>query len=146
MVMIWAVSLVLVAGYTHAELVTRAQNAVKRSSEFKTVDGTVTWISKNRIAVSSGVDVSGTEHEMLLPIDAGARFVHTQGLSGIQRGDTVHIIYEEISEESEGEVRNRRVAREITFVRPSTGELPLPPDEARKQEARKAETGVLGSY
>ena len=116
------------------------------SSVLKEVEGTVTWIGKSRIAVSYGIDAQGVENEMLLPFDKDIKVAHKQKVSDIQRGDIVQVLYEEVVEDGPEGKREYRRAKQISFKKPGKeGDLPLPPDELRKQEANST-SGVLGSY
>ncbi|MDD5584483.1 MAG: hypothetical protein PHV55_05480 [Candidatus Omnitrophica bacterium] len=88
--------------------------------EAKSIQGEVTWIGKNKIAVvySRG---EGSEEEMLLPFDGNVTLERVSDLSQIQQGDTVYIQYEETTQETkEGASQSVAKANAISFVRPGT--------------------------
>jgi hypothetical protein len=91
----------------------------------KEVQGEVTWVGKNRIAVVYAE--SGTsESEILLPFDKDVKLEHIQQLGQIAQGDIVRIQYEEVVEESAQGRKEERKAKVISFVR-SGLRAPKPP-------------------
>jgi hypothetical protein len=91
----------------------------KTTSEMKEVEGAVTWIGQNKIAILYRIDeAKGEEYEILLPLDEkDLTFVHKKNLAEIGKGDTVNVQYEEITEEGQEGKRTDRKAKIITFVK-----------------------------
>jgi hypothetical protein len=92
---------------------------VKTTSVMKEVEGEVTWIGQNKIAILYRVDeAKGEEYEILLPLDEkDLTFVHKKNLGEIGKGDTVNVQYEEITEEGEEGRKTDRKAKVISFVK-----------------------------
>jgi hypothetical protein len=89
----------------------------KSSAVMKEVQGEVTWVGKDRIAVVySRNDEGASEEEILLPLAKGATFKNKKMLKEIQAGDTVRITYEEVTQ-TDAETKVSREAKEITFIR-----------------------------
>ncbi|MDD5194260.1 MAG: hypothetical protein PHQ96_01130 [Candidatus Omnitrophica bacterium] len=113
------VALCVLTGLCFAQSPLTQETKTKRTSKMKEIQGEVTWIGKDRIAIvyaSSGT----SEDEILLPFGKNMVLQHLQSLSQIQPGDTVSIQYEEASEDTPDGTKITRVAKAIIFVRPST--------------------------
>lgn len=113
-----------------------ANKESKSSRATKEVQGEVTWIGKDKIAVTYGKDeATGTEYEILLPFNtADLSIAHKKNLGEINVGDTVKVQYEEESlEYGDGRKEGKLKAKIISFLRPAT---PKPkaqtPDEEEK--------------
>ncbi|MFC1658779.1 hypothetical protein ACFL1D_05295 [Candidatus Omnitrophota bacterium] len=93
---------------------------VKTTSTDKSIQGEITGIGKNYIAVTYEMnEEKGTEYEILLPVDKDLQLVHKNKFSELNIGDTVRIKYEEITEEYAETNRKLRKAKVITFVKPA---------------------------
>ena len=112
-VMAAALCLGLTAGLYAAE-------KVKKATQLKELQGVVTWIRKDKIAIVYRSDeATHSEEEILLPIGKDIQLVHKNSLSDISVGDTVSIQYEEVTEEgADGAVKSSRKAKAIIFVSP----------------------------
>jgi len=118
--------LILVLGLTASVFAQKSNEAQKKSNEenivssvTKEVEGTVSWVGKDKIAVTYNKDDAGTEYEILLPFDAKDLVLkHKKNLAEISTGDTVSVQYEEESiEYGDGKKEGRLKAKEISFVR-----------------------------
>lgn len=119
----------------------KAGDKIRRRSVMKEVQGEVTWIRKDRIAiVFARNEEQGTEEEILLPIDAGVKLEQKQKLQQIEVGDTVAIQFEEVTEEGRQEGRMTRKAKVVRFIRKGA---PPKPTSAPGVPEKKSE--VLGS-
>ena len=94
-----------------------------RTTGNKEIEGEVTWIGKNKIAITYNKDqATGTEYEILIPYDiANLTFEHRNNMGEIKVGDTVRVQYEEETLEYDDGNKNEKIkAKVISFVRPST--------------------------
>jgi hypothetical protein len=122
----------------------KEQKILKKES--KNIQGEVTWISKNKIAIvfSHGQD---TEEEILLPFDKNVALEHVSDLAQIKQGDTVYVEYEETTQETkEGTTQVTDKAKTISFIRAGTPKLPpQQPSEGTITEAGDESTGTFTS-
>jgi len=99
---------------------------IKRTTELKGIQGEVTWIKKDRIAVLYGYDnVKDMDNEMLLPFDKDIKLEHINSVADIVAGDTVAVQYEEVVEEGPDGRRASRRAKVISFIRPAPPKKPI---------------------
>jgi len=92
---------------------------IRTAKETKEVEGTVSMIDKNYIAIVYAADPeTRTEYEMLLPIDKKLKLVHVRSLDQIKVGDRVKLQFEESTDEySGGEKKKARKANTLSFIR-----------------------------
>lgn len=105
----------------------------------KGISGEVSAISKDFIAIVYRRDAAkGTEEEIALPIAKDVIIEHKKSLSEIGAGDLVDVEFEEVSEETEGGLKSRRVAKVISFIRSALPPKPessvLVSGQAREEE------------
>lgn len=113
--------------------------AIKKVTE-KTIEGEVTWIGKDKIAITyTQDDAAGTAEEMLLPISEDVKLLHKRSLDEIKQGDRVSIQYKEVSEESAKEIGEvTREAKTITFKSPAIKKpVPILPDEEKVLKSKE---------
>ncbi len=95
------------------------QEEIKRSVALKELQGEITWVRKNKIAIVYKTDETGSaDSEILLPVSPDVKLVHIQSMEQLKAGDVVSIQFEEATEESEGASKTARRAKTITFVKP----------------------------
>jgi len=118
----------LITGFVFAQ---EKKDEVKTTSEIKEVQGKVTAVGKDYIAVAYQTDLEkGVEYEIFLPVGNEVRLVHKRKISDIHLGDSVKVAYEEESKEYDPEkVDKNRKAKTITFLKPAEIS-PEPPVEA----------------
>ena len=89
------------------------------STNAQEVQGTITWISKNKIAIAYQQD-QGTEYEILLPFDGNTiKLEHKNKLAELKVGDTVKVQYdEEAIEYPDGKKEGKLKAKVISFISP----------------------------
>lgn len=89
------------------------------------VEGEVSSVSKDYIAVIYKRDAQGVEYEMLLPVQAAA--VQLEGIQDIKQlktGDVIRIDYDEITTaDSKGNEKLDRRTKAVKFIRPAPPEL-----------------------
>jgi len=93
---------------------------IKTTTLDKTVQGEISWIGKDYIAIIYQKDEKkGKEYEILLPIDADIQLLHKSNLDQLSVGDTVRVQFEELTEEYKEGARKERKAKVISFVKPA---------------------------
>ena len=98
----------------------QAKTKFKKTTQMKEVQGEVTWLTKNHIALVYATDEGGlSDREILLPFGKEVKLQHVQELSQIKKGDMVLVQYEEVIEEGPEGKQENRVAKLISFVRPA---------------------------
>ncbi len=111
---------------------------IKTTTTTKEVQGEVTWIGKDKMAIVYKRDtVTGGEYEILLPYEEkDLKIVHKKNLSEINKGDIVNVKYEyeEIIEEPLGEKKINYKAKVISFVKPAM-QKPQAAQPAGEEEA-----------
>lgn len=112
---------ILVLGLAGIALAQGGKGEVASGSVMKEVQGEISWMNAKYIAVVYNRDLTaGVEDEILLPIDNDIRLQHRQKLSELAVGDTVTIQYaEDTEDDGEGNVKTKRHARLISFVKPA---------------------------
>ncbi|MFH0826296.1 MAG: hypothetical protein V1923_00200 [Candidatus Omnitrophota bacterium] len=108
----------------------------------KELQGEVTWIRKDRIAVVYKKDTeAGSEEEILLPIDEKVSLEYIRSVSNISIGDTVYLQIEESVEQGPDGPRLTKKVKKISLVRKGN-QKPIPattvesPSEAAIEEGR----------
>lgn len=108
------------------------------SIQSKEIQGEVTWIGKDKIAIVYKKDVEHrSEEEIVLPIDKKVSLQHLKSISDVAAGDTVYLLFEESTEEGPGGPKLSRIVKKIGFIRKGqkkpipalTPETPLKKDE-----------------
>lgn len=96
----------------------------------ETVSGEVSGIDKNYISIVYERDYdSGTEYEMLIPIDSKTAVKHKTKLADIKVGDLVSVEYEkpvpedEVSEDETFKDKRQTKARVVNFIQSGVGNL-----------------------
>ncbi len=119
-----------------------ARKIIGRSA--KEIQGEVSWIGKDKIAVTyKRDDAKGGEYEILLSFDKNSvRLVHKKSLGEIKIGDVVRIEYDETKEDSKGTEKINYQVKTIGFVRPAAPK-PVAPAEG-EEEASLAIKGIKG--
>lgn len=86
---------------------------------FKEASGTISALSKNFIAVVTGVDpMTKVGTESAFNLDANVRIVHKRSIDEIGVGDTVKVGYEETVKMTDGKRTSRStMVKSITFLR-----------------------------
>ncbi len=114
------------------------------SSDVKELEGTVSAIDKNGIAVVFQKDAQkGSEEEMYIPIEKGQiRLVHKTSLKEIEAGDTVKVGFKEVTDEIEGKEKKRFKATTITFLKKAEkkpeSQMPLEQEESVSLDSSSA--------
>ncbi|MCM8787929.1 MAG: hypothetical protein NC935_07775 [Candidatus Omnitrophica bacterium] len=90
----------------------------KKRTEVKEIQGSVTWVGKDKIAIIYASSET-SEEEILLPFSPDLKFEHFKDLKQLKQGDTVAIQYEDIQEETEEGMKEKLVAKRIIFIRPA---------------------------
>lgn len=108
---------------------------IKTTSVIKDIEGEVTWIGKDKIAIVYKRDLEkGGEYEILLPFSDDMTVEHKKSLSEINKGDIVHVKYEEVTDEYKEGPKINFKAKVVSFVKPAptnsgaltSDETPLP--------------------
>lgn len=118
------------------------QQKAKVPSVMKELQGEVTWIRKDRIAIVYNRDTAaGSEDEILLPIDEKVGLEYIRSVSNISVGDTVYLQIEESVEQGPDGPRLTKKVKKISLVRKGN-QKPIPattvesPTEAAIEEGR----------
>lgn len=111
------------------------QKKPKTTSIFREIEGQVSAVNKNGIAVVYNRNpAKGLEEEMFVPLDNSIRLVHKKNIEQISVGDIVSVQYEEISREAEdGPVKTLKGAT-VTFLKPAPKKPELPVVESQESE------------
>ncbi len=109
--------LVLTAGRAISVQATE-QKESKQRVELKEVQGRISWLRKDMIAIVYAATET-SEEEILLPLSKDTRLLHLKSLEQLRVGDVVSIQYEEITEETPEGPRVNLVAKTVIFVRPA---------------------------
>jgi len=118
-------AVVLVLGLVGA-VFAQGNKDTKTYSTMKEVQGEVTWVRKDKIAIVYKKDVEyGSEEEILLPIDKDIRLAHLKSISDVAAGDMVYIQFEELTEEGVDGPKLSRTAKKISFIKKGT-KKPIP--------------------
>lgn len=140
---------VCVAGtavYAQAQSVAAKKPTILKK-EVKNIQGDVTWIAKNKIAIVYGRG-ENSEEEIMLPFDKDVALERIGDIAEIKQWDTVSVQYEETTQEAPGggiEVINK--AKTISFIRAGTRKpfVPQQPNEGAITESGQIETDTLTS-
>jgi hypothetical protein len=94
----------------------KAPGNIKRSVTSRELQGEITWIHKDRIAVvySRG---EKSEEEILLPIAKDVKLENLRSLDQLSAGDSVAFEFAETLEEVRGEAKVSRIIKKIRFIR-----------------------------
>ncbi|MDD5466036.1 MAG: hypothetical protein PHP73_06850 [Candidatus Omnitrophica bacterium] len=112
------------------------QEKPKAKTMIKTIEGQVSAVNKNGIAVVYSRDLAkGLEKEIFLPLDNSIRLVHKKRLEDISVGDTVSVQYEEVTrgEAKEGLVKTLKGIT-VTFLKPAPKKPEVPVMESEEGE------------
>ncbi len=91
-----------------------------------TVSGEISGITKRSISVVYNRDYdTGTEYEVLIPVDDGTQFKHKQALSDLKVGDLISVEYENPDKDSKHKAR----ARVVNFVQSGVSTLTTQPKD-----------------
>lgn len=96
------------------------KDKIKRIVVNKEITGTITWLGRERIAITLSSDKeSRDEKEMLLPFEKDVKIAHKKSLAELSAGDTVRVQYEETTEKypDSNSVLVGRKVKVISFVR-----------------------------
>jgi len=103
-----------------AEQAKEGAGPIRTTADNKEIQGEVTSISKDYIAITYLVDgQKGTEYEMLLPIDKNVKLEHKRSLDEIAIGDIVRVQFREVADEYKNETKKSRKGTIISFVSPA---------------------------
>lgn len=96
------------------------QEKPKTTSIFKEMEGQVSAVNKNGIAIVYNRNLAeGLEEEMFVPLDNSIRLVHKKKIEEIGVGDIVSVQYEEITRQAkEGPVKILK-GTTVTFLKPA---------------------------
>jgi len=120
-----------------------AKQEVLPAGKLKIMQGEVTWIGRERIAVVYKKAADGkSEEEMLLPFDKNVELEHLRSLSDISTGDIVSIVFEESTEEGLDGPRLTRKVKKIGYIRKGKK---IGIGEKEEQAVKQEETQVLRS-
>ena len=99
----------------------KGNEKIKSTVVTKEIEGEVSWLGKNKIAVIYKRDAAtGGEYEMLLFFDKDVALQHKQNLAEIHKGDIVNIQYEETTDEyKDKETKTKMKAKMISFIKPA---------------------------
>ncbi|MDD5454117.1 MAG: hypothetical protein PHW62_01265 [Candidatus Ratteibacteria bacterium] len=118
-----------------AKDIKKEENAANQKIVLKEVQGEVTWIRNDKIAIMYAQDnEAGTAEEMLLPVPEDVSVINKKSLNEIKVGDIVRVQYEEVTEETpEGTSINSR-AKTIIFLKAAVKKPVKPPPEEEEEE------------
>lgn len=118
------------------------EQKVQVASVDKEVEGTISAVSPTGIAVVYKKDqAKGEEEEVFVPIEQGkVRLIHKKNLSEIGVGDTVKVLFSEVTEQVEDQQAKRLKISAITFlkkaeIKPVAQEEAQPEEEISQDEA-----------
>ena len=94
-----------------------AKEIKEKKVELKEIQGKVTWIGRDKIAITYYTTPT-TEEEILIFYDKkDIKIRHRKDISEISRGDIVSIVYEEIREDTDEGEKLTFKAKEIIYIR-----------------------------
>lgn len=121
--------------------VEEAAAAAAAARKTREVQGEITWVKKDMIAVVFGKNSAGaSEEEMLLPIAKDVKLQRIAAVTDLKAGDTVYLQFEVIMEEVDGIERPTKTVNKITLVRKGLKKPTL--SEAAKAAEQAAEQGT----
>jgi hypothetical protein len=121
------------------DLKSGAKSQIKKeifSSDVKEIEGTISAINDNGIAVVFNKDAQkGSEEEMYIPIEkSNIRLIHKSSLKEMEIGDTVKVGFKEVTDEIEGKESKRFQATTVAFLK-KADKKPEPQDFPAQEEA-----------
>jgi hypothetical protein len=101
----------------------------------KELQGELSGIGHNSLSITYQRDTEkGIEYDMLFYLDKkNIKLQHKKSLSEINLGDMVNVSYDEVNEETDGGIKTKRIAKEVSFIRAAP----------KKVEQDVAELGTL---
>ncbi|MDD5477085.1 MAG: hypothetical protein PHG87_02595 [Candidatus Omnitrophica bacterium] len=109
------------------------QEKPKTTSIIKTIEGQVSAVNKNGVAIVYNRDLAkGAEQEMFVPLDSNIRLVHKKKLEEIGIGDTVSVIYEEVASETKEGPGKTFKGITVTFLKPAPKKPEVPVTEPKE--------------
>jgi hypothetical protein len=119
----------------------KEEKGVKKATNVKEIEGEVSAVNKNGIAVVYKRDLTkGTEYEIFLPLDDKVKIAHKRKIDEISVGDIVKVQYDEITEEAREGPRKTLKGVTVTFLKPAPKKPESPVVESDEEET---ETGAL---